>query len=134
MKTRDSVNMLTIGLIAVVSLAGVLLILYCTRWGPWVLSDAMVYVVSAKNLLSGHGLCLFRPSGRFQPTTHFPPLFTLVLSAIGVTGIDLVIVARWVNVILFGINILVVGISFFVLTRWAWVSISLSILILSSPI
>lgn len=134
MKTRDSVNMLTIGLIAVVSLVGVLLILYCTRWGPWALSDAMVYIVSAKNLLAGHGLGLFRPSGRFLPTTHFPPLFPLVLSAIGVTGIDLVIAARWVNAILFGINILVVGISFFVLTRWAWVSISLSILILSSPI
>lgn len=82
-------------------LAG-LAVLHATRWGPWAMSDATEYIISARNLLEGHGLGLFAASGRFMPLSLHPPLYPLVLAALGVTGLDLVLIARWLDAFLFG--------------------------------
>jgi hypothetical protein len=123
----------TIGFILIISILGVLIILYCTRWGPWVTSDATMYIVSARNFLAGRGFGIYRPSGRFLPLSIIPPMFPLTLSAIGTLGIDLTIAAKWLNSILFGLTLLVTATSIYNLTRWTWFSITWSLFFLIQP-
>ena len=123
----------TIGFILIISILGVLIILYCTRWGPIIASDATMYIVSARNFLAGQGLGIYRPSGRFLPLSMIPPMFPLTLSAIGTLGIDLTIAAKWVNSILFGLTLLVTATSIYNLTRWTWFSITWSLFFLTQP-
>ncbi len=124
---------LTIGSILFISILGSLLIVYGTKWGPWAFSDSTEYIYSARNLLAGYGLGLFGPSGAFHPSLLHPPFYALVLSFFGWMGIDLLSAARWLDVVLFGLTILITGLSFYYLTSSAWLSITCSLLLLSMP-
>jgi hypothetical protein len=124
---------LTIVSIFLIGILGSLVIIYSTRWGPWVFSDSTGYIVSARNLIAGHGLGLFGPSGAFHPLTLHPPFFSLLLSVFGWIGVNLVTAARWMNVILFGLTIILIGLSIFAVTHSSWLSIISSILIFSMP-
>ena len=124
---------LTIASIFLIGLLGSLLIIYSTRWGPWVFSDSTGYIASARNLIAGHGLGLYGASGEFHPLTLHPPGFSLLLGFFGWIGIDLLTAARWINVILFGLTISVVGLMIFYVTHSPWLAIICSILILSMP-
>ena len=126
-------NKLTIASIFLIGILGSLVILYSTHWGPWVFSDSSGYIISARNLIAGHGLGLYGPSGAFHPLTLHPPLFSLLIGFFGWIGIDLLTAARWINVILFGLTISVVGLTIFTITHSPWLSIICSILILSMP-
>ncbi len=96
---------LPVVLIILLALMGSIMIYYSTVWGPWVYSDSTEYIVSARNLLQGHGLGLFGASGAFHPLSLHPPFYSLVLSLFGAFGADLVTTARWINVVLFGLTI-----------------------------
>jgi hypothetical protein len=124
---------LTIACIFLIGLLGSLLIVYSTRWGPWVFSDSTGYIASARNLLAGHGLGLYGASGAFHPLTLHPPGFSLLLGFFGWIGFDLLNAARWINVILFGLTISVVGLTIFSVTHSSWLAIICSILILCMP-
>ena len=124
---------LTIASIFLIGVSGSLVILYSTRWGPWVFSDSTGYIVSARNLIASHGLGLYGPSGAFHPLTLQPPLFSLLIGFFGWIGIDLLTAARWINVILFGLTISVVGLTIFTVTHSPWLAIICSFLILSMP-
>jgi hypothetical protein len=119
--------------IFLISLVGFLVIIYATRWGPWVFSDSTEYIVSAKNLLAGHGLGLYGPSGAFHPLSLHPPFYSLFLSFFGSLGADLVSTARWLDAILFGLTIMLVGVSLYMITKSSWLSIGASFLLLSMP-
>ena len=124
---------LTIGSILLISLVGSLLIVYSTSWGPWVFSDSTEYLFSARNLIAGHGLGLYSPTGVFHPMVLHPPFYSLLLSLFGWMGIDLVAAARWINVILFGSTILLMGLSIYAFTHSSWLAIISSILVFSMP-
>ena len=126
-------NILIIGTILLIGILGSLLILYSTQWGPWVYSDSAGYILSARNLLAGHGLGLYGPSGAFRPLSIHPPLFSLMLSLFGWIGFDLIATARWMNAILFGLTIIIVGLSILATTRSSWLSVISCILLLSMP-
>ena len=80
---------LTLGAILFIGILGSLVIIYSTSWGPWVFSDSTAYIVSAKNMISGHGLGLYGPSGAFHPLTLHPPFYSLLLGLFGLFGADL---------------------------------------------
>jgi hypothetical protein len=124
---------LTLISIFLISLLGSLVIIYATRWGPWVFSDSTEYIVSANNLLAGHGLGLYGPSGAFHPLSLHPPFYSLLLSFFGLFGADLLITARWLDAILFGLTIMLVGVSLYMITKSSWLSIGASFLLLSMP-
>ena len=63
--------------------------------GLYASPDSVFYVGTARNLLDGVG---FRPPGALQPLGHFPPLFTLVIAAVGWLGLDPLDAGRAVNV------------------------------------
>jgi 4-amino-4-deoxy-L-arabinose transferase-like glycosyltransferase len=125
---------LTIVLIISFAIIGSFMIFYSTVWGPWVYSDSTEYIVSARNLLQGHGLGLYGGSGRFHPLYLHPPFYSLVLSFFGLFGADLVTTARWIDIILFGLMILLLGVTIYDYTKSTWFSIIACVLFLGIPI
>jgi 4-amino-4-deoxy-L-arabinose transferase-like glycosyltransferase len=124
---------LTIVGILLISIMGSSGIFYATQWGPWVFSDSTEYIVSARNLIAGHGLGLYGPTGAFHPLSLHPPFYSLVLSFIGLFGADLVTTARWIDIILFGLTILLAGIFISAYTESSWLSVIGAILLFSMP-
>jgi 4-amino-4-deoxy-L-arabinose transferase-like glycosyltransferase len=125
---------ITIGVIILFSLIGAGVMFFATRWGPWAYSDGVGYIVNARNLIRGDGLGLWRASGRFVLTSHHPPLYILTLASLGMFGVDPLIVARGLSVLLFALMILVIGLSTFAITKNGLLAISLSGVTLSFPI
>jgi 4-amino-4-deoxy-L-arabinose transferase-like glycosyltransferase len=119
--------------IALLSLAGAIAIAFSTRWRPWAYSDSTTYIVSARSLLQGEGLGVAAHPGSVERLTHHPPLYPLVLSAIGWFGVELLDAARWLNIILFGALIFATGAFTNRLLRSSWLAISLSVLMFAIP-
>ena len=87
---------------------GAVALLVVTRKGAYASPDSAFYVGTARNLLDGHGFTA--PPGS-PPLSHFPPLFPLLLAAIGwVTGLDPLDVAGIVNPLLLGVTALLVAV------------------------
>jgi hypothetical protein len=99
-----------IWMIILISIAGSIAIVYSTRWGPWAYSDSTEYIVSARTFISGRGLGFYAPSGSFERLSLHPPFYSLLLSAFGLLGIDMLAAARWLNVFLFGATIFLAGV------------------------
>ena len=128
-----SIDQAILLVIALLSLAGSLAIIFSTRWGPWAYSDSATYIVSARSLLEGEGLGVAVHPGSVERLTHHPPLYPLVLSAIGLSGIDLLTIARWLNVLLFGATIFATGAFTYRLLRSGWLAFSLSVSMFTIP-
>ena len=110
------------------------LIAYATRWGPWVFSDSVEYLLSAENLASGAGLGLRAPSGEFMPLVLHPPLYPLLLAVFGPFAASMLDTARVLDVSLFGLTVSVTGLLVLRLTRSIVTAASISVLILTSPL
>jgi len=109
-------------------------IFYSTHWGPWVFSDSTAYIGAAKNLIAGNGLGNFTPSGRFEYVGGHPPLYHLTLALFGSIGLDILSAARWMNIVLFGLLILSLGLSIYLLSNSLVLSALISACVLASPI
>lgn len=103
-----------------------------TRWGIGLSPDSVVYIVAARNLLHGDGLSVFSSSGDFAPMIHYPPLLSILLASIGFSGIDPIDSSRVLNVVLFGVNISLLGLLVHASARSFWLSVSASFLMLIS--
>ncbi|HSQ16061.1 MAG TPA: glycosyltransferase family 39 protein [Anaerolineales bacterium] len=123
----------TLLVIVLLSLTGAITIAFSTRWGPWAYSDSTAYIVSARTFLEEGRLGYYVPSGGFERLTHHPPLYPLILSAIGLPGVGLLAAARWLNVILFGATIGATGVFTYRLLRSSWLAIILSAVMLTIP-
>ncbi len=107
--------------------------LYATKWGPWLYSDGAGYIMLARNLLAGRGLGLVRASGEFQPLSMHPPLYPLALAGLGLTGAELLGVARWFGAALFAFTIVIVGLAIFHLSHRPWLALAAATVTLASP-
>jgi hypothetical protein len=113
-------------IVLILALGGFVTLLAATRFGIGIYPDSVVYLDAARNLLHGAGVSAFFGLGDTpSPLTHFPPLYSCVLALIGATGLDLASAARLLNALLFGGNILVVGLM---LRRYARSSFWLPVL------
>ena len=102
--------------------------------GAGIGGDATIYLTSAKNFASGQGLGIFSADGTFRLIPYFPPFFPIVLSLFSFVGLDLEIVARFLNLILFGATIfLVLKASDDYISDWRYV-IGLGLLLALSPV
>ena len=88
---------------------GMLSLLFATTPGVGVTPDSVVYFDLARNISDGRGFVATNCEGKETPTTRFPPLFPALLALFGKAGIAPVLGARWLNLLLFGANILLVG-------------------------
>ena len=71
--------------------------------------DSIGYIAGARSILSGQG---YREAWLASngPVTHFPPGFSSVLALIGLSGLDPLRGARFLNALLFGANAFLLGI------------------------
>lgn len=100
-------------LLALLSLTGIAISLFATRAGGYLSGDSATYIGAARNFLAGQGLTL-----PFRATTpivlpHFPPFYALLLALPGTLGVDLLEAARWVNALLFGGTVALVGLMLY---------------------
>jgi hypothetical protein len=96
---------------------GMALLWSSTPYGLGLVNDSAYYVEGAANLLAGKGFVRFSGGGELKPITHFPPLFSLVLAFFGLVGMDLLAGARLLITLFFGIDILLVGLSVYTISR-----------------
>lgn len=113
---------------------GVISQIFSTHFGPGIGGDATIYITSARNLLAGQGLGLITANGNFRLLPYFPPLYPLVLACFGLFGSDLVIIAKVLNIILFGIFIWLIGFVTYLLKRSATFSVLAAFLVATSPV
>jgi hypothetical protein len=98
-------SFLTLGLLAVI---GTFLILAATPEGLGLSDDSIAYVAGARSLLAGQGYReAWLESNQF--VTHFPPGFSGTLALLGLTGLDPLRGARFLNALLFGLNVFLLG-------------------------
>ncbi|HYX44256.1 MAG TPA: phospholipid carrier-dependent glycosyltransferase, partial [Acidimicrobiales bacterium] len=116
---------LALGVPALVGAATALLV---SRRGVYLSPDGLAYVGAARNLVDGHGLTA--PPGA-PPLANFPPLYPLLLAAGGAFAADPLTVARFLNPVLFGATILVVGVIARRLTGSLPLALAAQLLVLS---
>ena len=108
------VSFVILGLLAVI---GIAMVLQATPEGLGLSDDSIGYIAGARSMLAGNG---YREAwlASDQPVTHFPPAFPGVLAFLGFFGLDPLRGARFLNASLFGLNIALVGILGWRMTRW----------------
>ncbi len=117
------------------TLIGVLVMLLATRSGIGVYPDSTIYFDAAHNLANGRGLIVISGTGNEpMPLTHYPPLYPSLLALIAGIGVSVENAARWLNALLLGANVILVGLSIRVFARESFfVPIIGAVLILAAP-
>jgi hypothetical protein len=103
------------------SMAGCALILYYTRTGPGVRGDSVRYVMDAQNLLAGNGFSRSSGGTDVYPETGFAPFLSFILAGLGALRIDMYAGARFMDALLFGGTICLIGLLIWRFTR-SWVA------------
>ncbi len=107
-KGNKSTNWLSI-IGAAFFLLGVYTILYYTPHQIGVSHDSINYLDVANNLLEGNGFYK-NFTGRFEPLTTYQPFYPFILSIFSLNFFEPVAVARYLNAILYGLNVVLGGI------------------------
>jgi 4-amino-4-deoxy-L-arabinose transferase-like glycosyltransferase len=119
-------SFLLLGLLAVL---GIFLVLYATPQGLALSDDSIAYIAGARSILNGDGYrAIWLASNK--PLTHFPPGFSSILALIGLSGLDPLRATRFVNSLIFGSNIFLLGIIGWRMTRSQIAGIVLAVLFL----
>jgi 4-amino-4-deoxy-L-arabinose transferase-like glycosyltransferase len=87
---------------------GMFLVWYSTVWGAGLISDSFQYTASARSLATGKGFSLPYGEGELQPMTKYPPMFSCLLAGFELLGGTALQGARFLNILLFGVNIFLV--------------------------
>lgn len=109
-------------------------LIFGTRWGVGLSPDSAIYIGGTRNLLDGNGFSVSSYPGEFTPVTQYPPLFSALLAAIGLFGVDPVNGARWLNALLFTANVFLVGNLVGADGKTAWAPVFASFLMMTSVI
>lgn len=119
-------SFLILGLLA---LSGTLLILYATPQGMSLFDDSIAYIAGARSILAGEG---YREAWLIsnQPVTHFPPGFSTILALVGLSGLDPLRGTRFVNALIFGANVFMLGLIGWRMTKSKTAGFLLALLIL----
>ena len=104
-------GIIDIGTLAVVGLAGAVVMLFATAKGIGLMPDSADYFAAARNLLAGHGLVVHAADGAFTPLVLWPPLYPLVLALAGLAGTALSEAGRLTAAFCFGGTVFLVGLS-----------------------
>ena len=88
-------------------IAGFLVSYATSLYGIGLSQDSVVYMAAAQNMAAGNGITSFNGT----PVTLWPPLYPGIVALIGLlTGSDVVVVARYLNIILAILIVLLTGI------------------------
>ncbi len=111
------------------ALVGIFLVLYATPEGLGLSDDSIAYIAGARSILSGDGYReAYLASNGY--VTHFPPVFSITLAFIGLSGIDPLRAARFLVAFLFGANIFLSGLIGWKMTKSQVAGVALALLFL----
>ena len=119
-----------IGLL-LISGIGIAIDLALTSKGVGASGDSVWYLQGAENLLKGIGYGILR-SDSFIPNKMYPPFFSISLAGLGLTGLPLLVIARFFNAALLGFDIFMIGWLAYQLTHSPVASILASAFVLLS--
>jgi len=91
------------------AVAGMVLINAITPYGMGLVNDSVGYIAGARNILAGNGYSRLTGNASPIPITNYPPLFSILISGLMLTGMDALLSAKVLNIVLFGCNIILVG-------------------------
>lgn len=113
---RLSARFISIVILGLLAVIGLFLVLHATPEGLGLSDDSIGYVAGARSMLAGHG---YREAwlATNGPVTHFPPAYPAVLALLGWFGVDPLRAARFLNAVLFSLNMIVLGILGWRMTR-----------------
>jgi hypothetical protein len=131
MKLSPKISLL---LLAFLGLAAAGLILYVTTWGPVIFSDATGYLTVARNILAGNGIGSYEASGNFGVMTLHPPFYSILLAFFGLTGLDVVVITRWLQALSFGLVVFFSGLGLWRLSNSLWLGVCGALTLLASPL
>src|SRR5258708_1062047 len=114
--TFRQLRFVSFGILGLIALLGTFLVLRATPEGLGLTGESIAYMGGARSLLGGHG-CREAWLISDKPVTHYPPGFPAVLALIGLSGIDPLRAARFVNALLFGLNDALLGMLFLRITK-----------------
>jgi 4-amino-4-deoxy-L-arabinose transferase-like glycosyltransferase len=131
MTIRLSLRFISIVVLGLLAATGIFLVLHATPGGLSLTDDSIGYIAGARSMLAGQG---YREAWLASngPVTHFPPALSSVLAFIGLFGLDPLRGVRFLNAILFGLNIVLVGILGWRMTRWLVPGLVLAALFLAT--
>jgi len=124
---------LILAAILLVCIAGAAIAVYTTASGPWGYSDPVVYISTARSLDRGQGLVYYEADAAFRPITIEPPFYPIALSVIGLFKVNLVVAARWLNIMAFIASIFIAGWIFYRYSRTPALGIVASALMCAFP-
>ncbi|HSG82642.1 MAG TPA: glycosyltransferase family 39 protein [Gemmatimonadota bacterium] len=104
MHTQHTYRLLTV----CAAIIGFAVILYTTAPGIGVSPDSVTYLEAARSLLDGRGLATTSWAGVLEPMTVYPPMYPVSLATLSLLGLDVSVVARWLNALLFAVNLLLI--------------------------
>ena len=99
------IEMLFIALLVVIGVVGIILLRFATPYGLGLVNDSVGYIAGARNILAGNGYSRFTGDFIVVPITNYPPMYSISLAAIGVTGLEIIRAARLLNMIFIAVNI-----------------------------
>ena len=97
--------------LVVIAAAGIILLRYITPYGMGLVNDSVGYIAGARNLLAGNGYSRLTGDANIAPITNYPPLFSIVMAACGLFGLEAVRAARFINLLCFGGNSILTGMA-----------------------
>jgi hypothetical protein len=108
----DSISLATAVAFGVIGFG---VIWYATSlFGIGITPDSVRYLSTAQSFLDGHGFTLFNG----EPLITSPPLYPIVLAGFRILGIDLILAARILNALLFGL--IIVAADLWLTRRFNW--------------
>lgn len=102
-------------------------------WSAGLSPDSVHYIAAARNLLEGRGFSVSFNPEQFAPMTHYPPLYPALLAGLGWVGREPWSGAGWLNAVLFGTNIILVGAMVGFATRSFWPAVFAACFMMTAP-
>ena len=108
MRLTSSSSLIYWILLIAIALDGMALLWYITPYGLGLMNDSVAYIGGARAILEGKGYGRVVVGGDVKAITNYPPMLSLVLSGIGLSGLDVIRADRLLNALLFaGVAILI---------------------------
>jgi 4-amino-4-deoxy-L-arabinose transferase-like glycosyltransferase len=113
---------------------GVLIVQSATPWGIGIRHDSLSYLTAAQSL--GRAGCLCRVGGglELKPLVHFGPLYPTLLWAVGLAAGDILVAARWIAAVLYGLNLALWGGLVHLHARRWWAGALVSVILAVSAV
>jgi hypothetical protein len=106
-------------MLLMLAIAGAVSLARSTPYGLGLVNDSAAYLGGAMNLKQGDGYTRISGGGEIKPITHFPPLYSILIAGISMTGIDIFQAVRILNIALFALSVILIGISVYIISASA---------------